>query len=624
MADVFVSYARASEAQAAKAVAALRALGHSVWSDHELPAHRAYADVIEERLRAARAVVVLWSADAVQSQWVRAEANVAREAGRLVQVRLDGTSLPLPYNEIQCADCTGWDGDPHHPGWVRAVQSIASLTGASPAAAAAAAAPAPTERLLAVLPFDNLSGDADTGYFSDGVSEEILHNVSRVRGLRVIGKASSFQFRGADKSTRRIVSELRASHMLDGSVRRAGERVRVTAQLVDTATQETLWSERYDRALTDIFALQDDIAAAIAEALDAHFTRARNAVTVDPAAYDLYLQARAIYDQDATEADRARCVSLLEQATSRAPGFAVAWAQLALFRGLALPKENEQAGDPQRPVIRSEAEWARAIDPDCGPAHTALALIIPAFTGYAERIRLAQRGYEMSPSDASVGHLYAGCLLAVGRNREACALFDEIVAREPGSPYSQGVRAFFHFAAGEPERALGLARQAVQAFPNSVYPRFMVEQIERGAAALSRTRDEARTAAALAKLEAAVAAAHPVCHIVHAARAARLGAVERAFEWLFGAVAAGRPLSIDVGPNGRGFSRTLASIGLFSPVASVLRADPRFADLSVRLGLYDYWRDSAVWPDCAAELPYDLQAACLQADAGGRPRYREA
>ena len=104
MTDIFISYARSTEAQAKQVAEALRALGNVVWRDGEIPAHRAYAEVIEDRLRAARAVVVIWSAEAVKSQWVRAEANVAREAGTLVQVRIDGAIPPLPFNEIQYAE----------------------------------------------------------------------------------------------------------------------------------------------------------------------------------------------------------------------------------------------------------------------------------------------------------------------------------------------------------------------------------------------------------------------------------------------------------------------------------------------------------------------------------------
>jgi len=117
MSDVFISYARSTETQARQIGEALRALGYGVWRDDELPAHQDYSRVIEERLRAAKAVVVVWSAEAVKSQWVCAEADVAREAGTLVQLNLDTVAPPLPFNRIQCADMRGWSGDLGAPGW---------------------------------------------------------------------------------------------------------------------------------------------------------------------------------------------------------------------------------------------------------------------------------------------------------------------------------------------------------------------------------------------------------------------------------------------------------------------------------------------------------------------------
>src|SRR5215469_7829129 len=129
MADVFISYARSTADQAHNIAEALRNLGFGVWRDDELPAHRDYSDVIEERLRSAKAVVVVWSAEAVKSQWVRAEADLAREAGTLVQLSLDGAALPMPFNRIQCADLTSWNGDLAAPGWRKVVASVSDLLG---------------------------------------------------------------------------------------------------------------------------------------------------------------------------------------------------------------------------------------------------------------------------------------------------------------------------------------------------------------------------------------------------------------------------------------------------------------------------------------------------------------
>jgi len=139
MSDVFVSYARSTERQAHQVADALRTAGYDVWQDDQLPAHRSYAEVIEELLKAAKAVVVVWSLEAIGSQWVRAEADMARESGTLVQLTVDGAMPPMPFNQIQCADLRDWDGETDAAGWQKVESSIASLTG-GPAPGARAAA----------------------------------------------------------------------------------------------------------------------------------------------------------------------------------------------------------------------------------------------------------------------------------------------------------------------------------------------------------------------------------------------------------------------------------------------------------------------------------------------------
>src|SRR5689334_12452768 len=142
-AHVFISYARSSEEQARQVGEALRGSGYSVWRDDELPAHRAYSDVIEERLKSAKAVVVLWCAESAKSHWVRAEADAAREAGTLVQATLDSALPPMPFNQIQCADLKDWHGDTSSPGWHKLEASVAALVGGEGEDAGEAAGAAP-------------------------------------------------------------------------------------------------------------------------------------------------------------------------------------------------------------------------------------------------------------------------------------------------------------------------------------------------------------------------------------------------------------------------------------------------------------------------------------------------
>jgi adenylate cyclase len=446
--------------------------------------------------------------------------------------------------------------------------------------------------------------------------------VSRSKGLRVIAKASSFQFRGPDKNVKRIVAELGATHMLDGSVRRVGNQVRINAELVDTASQLTLWHERFDRSLSDIFAVQDEIAGAIADALDAHFQPARPATAINPAAYDLYLQARAIYGQDSTNADRMRCVRLLEQTVALAPDFAMAWGQLALFHGLSLPKTSDEEGAALRPVALSEAERALALDPECGPAFTARALLKPAFAEYGEKLRLAGQGYALARTEPAVAHLYAGLLMAVGRNREACEVFDAVVECDPSSPYSLAVRAYFYNAAGETVRSIKMAKELLAQFPASDYARYMLDRIVRSSAA-DMVVDASEAGAARARLEKRFAELHPVVDLAVIGKAARLGFIDLAYEKLFAAIAEKRPIAFDVSPDGRGFARANVAVGLFVHPMRALRQDPRFARACVELGLYDYWQSNGCQPDCARELAadYDFMAACEAAAraAGRRP-----
>jgi adenylate cyclase len=295
MAQVFVSYARTDEDRAKSITDLVRDSGYTAWRDDELPAHRPYSDVIEERLKAANAVLVLWSADAARSQWVKAEAEFARASGTLVQATLDGSSPPLPFNQIQCADLSAWQGDPAHVGWRKLSSSIAELTGVRPDAKPARLA---TRKVsVCVLPFANMSGDPEQEYFSDGISEDITTDLSKISALEVISRNTAFQFKARSINVSDVARTLGVSHILEGSVRKVGTRVRITAQLIDGGSGAHLWAERFDRDLTDIFAIQDEISEAIVRALKLKLLSAEKKAiedrgTTNVQAYNLYLMAR--------------------------------------------------------------------------------------------------------------------------------------------------------------------------------------------------------------------------------------------------------------------------------------------------------------------------------------------
>src|SRR6185369_2398119 len=243
----------------------------------------------------------------------------------------------------------------------------------------------PAEPLLAVLPFDNLSDDREMQFFSDGVSEEIIQRLSRGARLKVIGRTSSFQFRGDKKAD--AARTLNCSHVLDGSIRRAGGRVRIAAHLAETASHTTLWSDRYDRGLDDTFAVQDEISEAIAAALHQTFTRFSTR-GVDPAVYDLYLRASP---QSYAPDEFRTSIGLLEVATRRAPDFAEAWGRLAFSRAwlrFFLPfVERKRHAD----LVAQESERAFAIDPQNVDALIAKLLVCPPYGRFVEMDGVVER-----------------------------------------------------------------------------------------------------------------------------------------------------------------------------------------------------------------------------------------
>jgi TolB-like protein len=338
MSDVFISYAHSTVRQARNVADALRALGYSVWLDEDLPAHRTFRQEIEAQLASAKAALVIWSSDAANSDWVLSEASRARREHKLVQLRVEQVRLPMPFDQFECANLVGWSGDLAEPGWRKVLAAVNDLVGVAAHSATPALAPLEahevhrSEPLLAVLAFDNLSSDTEMAFFSDGVAEEIRDTVARGSHLRVIGRASSFQFRGADKAAAHVAAELGATHILDGAVRRSGGKVRISADLVDCASATTLWSERFDRDLSDIFAVQEEIATAVAGALKTTFAPFAGPGSIDPAVYQTYLRARALQRVSMDLMSSVQAIGLLEGVVAEAPDFARAWGALALGR----------------------------------------------------------------------------------------------------------------------------------------------------------------------------------------------------------------------------------------------------------------------------------------------------
>ena len=318
---------------------------------------------------------------------------------------------------------------------------------------------------IAVLPFANLSRDADDEYFSDGLADEIINALTQVRGLKVIARTSAFAFKGKNEDIRTIAHTLGVTHMLEGSVRRAGGRVRVTAQLIDAADGAHRWSQRYDREMSDIFAVQDDIAAAIARALKLQLAPAAERRMPSLPAYEAYLRYRSYQWQFTPEASR-RSRECLEQALALDPEFALPYVGLADYH-FALATVGGSPSHEAMPRARELAQRALEIDPELPEAHAMLGIVAGHYdydwSEAERRFRLAVKREPLSPHLRQwYGTFF---LFATGRADEARLQLSRVIEEDPLCQMWRLMRANLLPGVGLEQEALDDARQAVKLDP---------------------------------------------------------------------------------------------------------------------------------------------------------------
>ena len=462
MSDVFVSYARSTEEQARQVEAALRDAGYAVWRDAELPAHRSYAEVIEERLRAAKAVVVLWSEEAVRSHWVRAEADAAREAGTLVQASVDSATPPIPFNQIQFAALKGWAGEADHSGWKVLMGSVATLVETEESA------PAPPKvkrkkTSICILPFQNMSGDAEQEYFSDGISEDITTDLSKVSALDVIARNTAFQFKGQSVDVCEVAAKLGVTHVLEGSVRKVGNRVRITAQLIDGASGGHVWADRYDRDLTDIFQIQDEISTSIVDALKVKLLpQEKKAIeqrgTNNVEAYKLYLLARQYWVTGNLGDPRReeRAMRICGRAVQIDPYYAQAWAMLGYSQSNLHYNFNRSADDGF-----AAAHTALSIDPTIAEAYLPMVRRLEEQGRADEADEQMRKALELNPESWEVNKEAGRLRRLRGDIGGATAFYEKAVEVMESDFHAWALLLTFYQAQGDSEKVLRAAQMMV-------------------------------------------------------------------------------------------------------------------------------------------------------------------
>jgi TolB-like protein/DNA-binding winged helix-turn-helix (wHTH) protein/Flp pilus assembly protein TadD len=328
----------------------------------------------------------------------------------------------------------------------------------------------PRQYAIAVLPFKNLSSEPNSDYFSDGLTDEIIRDLSSIDGLQVKSRTSSFVFKDKPRDVHNVGSQLGANLLLEGSVLRAGERLRINVDLVRVADDSTLWSQRYDRDLRDIFAVQDEISRSIVNELRLKHFGGQRRYDTNLEAYDLYLRAQSLSNTNSGP-KRAEAIPLYRQVIATAPDFAPAYAGLAdVYANLRHPRQAVAAGitrEEAEQQLRAMAEKAIQLDPLLPEAHDALGIVYASDLAWGDAERSFQRALQLNPNLSHIHDDYGVfVLLQEGKSTEAIQQFREAVTLDPLSVRPRSDLALALINVGAYEEALENCRRALAASPS--------------------------------------------------------------------------------------------------------------------------------------------------------------
>ena len=485
----------------------------------------------------------------------------------------------------------------------------------------------PPGHSIAVLPFVNMSTNTEHEYFSDGIAEELLNALAALPDLKVAARTSSFAFKGKNADVRTIAGQLGVRNVLEGSVRWAGARVRISAQLIDAEHGYHLWSQNFDRELEDIFAIQSEIAVAIADALKLHLGR-KAAKALEPVApttsmdaYHAYLRARHLWQRRGEAAIRS-AIEEYRRAIELDPRFARAYASLAAAHAV-LPEYTGEARDVAFALARPLAFKALELDASSGEAHGVLSYLHFWRWEWAQAEQSLQRALALDSQDPQLHQWYCNLLNDLARHDDAIVEGRKAYELDPVSPIVNSVLAVCHAVRGEDTQAMhhaAIARE-LGAGPLPLGYVELFAHLRKQAYDAARASWE-RVMTTLGRdtswLRPAFAAMEDRTQIGEAARAleqARTSGAMAPNTLLLFYVLLGLADEAFAIAESKLADHSLTHLWLLLPEAAALRRDTRFLDLAGRMGLVDYW-DRHGWPAHLAELRVMPRQATGQPAAG--------
>ena len=505
---LFLSYSRTDRGVAERLAQRLQQAGHTVWWDALIEGGANFSRSIREALDTADVVIVLWSESAIELDWVRDEAAQGRDRHRLVPLSIDGSQPPLGFRQYQVIDLSRWRGDPAAPEFAAILRAVALAAGqtalpAPPRSAAKRAGPGASRRQLligagagtlvagsgawlawpegfgaataapvraiAVLPFKNLSGDPGQDFFAAGLTEEVRSALAANDGLQVAAATSSATARDSGSSATEIARELGVAYLLDGSVQRSNDVVRIATSLTDGETGFTSWSQSIDRELSNIFAVQNEIARLVSEALHVRIATAAPAPggTRNIAAYENFLRGRGLFNLAKDEPTDRSALAYLDLAVAADPGFAMAHA--ARSRALAAIAIEYAPAAQLQPLYNAAIGAARRaleIAPELAEANLALAFVLFAGKLDVPAARpFYEKAYALGRGNADIILLYALYCSRAGRAEAARSAINRAIALDPLNPRTFRAAGSIAYAGRRYAEALPPLRRALALNP---------------------------------------------------------------------------------------------------------------------------------------------------------------
>ena len=465
--DVFLSHAAADRAAALAVLDGLERAGIRCWiAPRDVPAGSEYGQEIVDAVKGCRVFVVIFSSNANSSPHVRREVERAVSSDRsIVPFRVENI-MPTGAMEY-CLGGTHWFDaltTPLDPHVANLVTTVRRLLGPGTAAADGKGGTEAAERpSVVVLPFNNMSGDPEQEYFSDGITEDVITDLSKVSGLFVVARNTAFTYKGKPVKVQDVCKELGVKYALEGSVRKAGARVRVTGQLIDATDGGHVWADRYDRDLTDIFAIQDEITHAIVEQLKVKLLPQEQrsiakAPTDNVEAYTYYLRGRQfLHRHSKSYYQLAR--RMFAKAVELDPGFARAYAGIADCDSFLFLHYHENVAIDS---ILAMSAQALALDDKLAEAHASRGLALSLVQRYPDAMAEFERAIALDPNSFEAHYFYGRACFAQDRPTDAAAQFERAAALKPDDYQSPAMLVMIYRAIGRERDVASAARKVVE------------------------------------------------------------------------------------------------------------------------------------------------------------------